>query len=192
MHELSQILADATQAIEPAFFQVPIAGGESVFRERVYCYELYHQMRSRWPNDCGFCLNGELDKAGHAVLKQLGIEASKPDFLVHRPGDMAGNHAIIEVKPAGAGLPSIQKDLRTLSAFTRRAGYERAIYLFFGGTTEQELIRRLESAIAGINTGPPSFEAWLHRVCRDRAHPFFSILPEEIKDNDELSLIQTG
>jgi hypothetical protein len=44
MDELSQVLAEATQAIEPGYFRLAIDGGDPVYRERVYCYELYHQI----------------------------------------------------------------------------------------------------------------------------------------------------
>jgi hypothetical protein len=46
MDELTGILAAATAAIEPGYFRLNIDGGSPVYRERVYCYELYHQMRS--------------------------------------------------------------------------------------------------------------------------------------------------
>jgi hypothetical protein len=101
MKELSQILCNATAAIEGGYFHLKIDGGQPVYRERVYCYELYHQMRVLWPPECQFSLNlnGEVDKIAHPILENRGIY-SKPDFLVHVPGCMSGNYAIIEVKNA--------------------------------------------------------------------------------------------
>ena len=52
MNELSDVLADATRSIEAEYFHLSIDGGGPVYRERVYCYELYHQMR----NHCLHCL----------------------------------------------------------------------------------------------------------------------------------------
>jgi hypothetical protein len=112
MKELSQILTDATQAIEGWYFLLNIAGGDPIYRERVYCYELYHQMRLRWPPRCPFFLNGEVDKSAHPILTQLGAGRAKPDFLVHQPGNMEGNHAIIEVKNSFASAAHIRTDLR--------------------------------------------------------------------------------
>src|SRR5438105_4632194 len=100
MQELTSLLETATAAIEPSYFRLPIDGGDSVYRERVYCYELYHQMRSRWPRHCSFSINGEIDKAAHPILRLLGADRTKPDLLVHQPGSMAGNYAILEVKSA--------------------------------------------------------------------------------------------
>lgn len=49
----------------------------------------YHQMRSIWPAG-PYTLNGEVDKAGHRKLRELRADKSKPDLLVHIPGDMEG------------------------------------------------------------------------------------------------------
>jgi hypothetical protein len=65
MQELTNLLAGATAAIEPEYFRLSIHGGVPAYRERVYCYELYHQMRALWPEGCPFWLNGEVDKAAH-------------------------------------------------------------------------------------------------------------------------------
>jgi hypothetical protein len=88
MEELDRIISGATGSISQMYFRLPIDGGDPVFRERVYCYELYHQMRSRWPDDCAFSLNGEVDKSAHPILDTLGAAYAKPDLLVHVPGSM--------------------------------------------------------------------------------------------------------
>jgi hypothetical protein len=51
MEQFTQILQDATAAIGDEYFLLPIEGADPVNRERVYCYELYHQMRLLWPKD---------------------------------------------------------------------------------------------------------------------------------------------
>jgi len=81
MDELTQILIDATRLIEPGYFRLDIEGDAPVYRERVYCYELYHQMRLRWPKHCRHVLNGEVDKSGHRLLRELKLDGFKPDFL---------------------------------------------------------------------------------------------------------------
>jgi hypothetical protein len=161
MQELSQLLADATQAIEPAYFRLNIDGGDPVYRERVYCYELYHQMRMLWPPNCPYYLNGEIDKAAHPVLTQLGAGFAKPDFLVHTPGYMSGNQAVIEVKCARAGIAGIQKDVKTLSTFINKVGYERAIYLIYGDECDDRLINRVKLAAGHTGTRAP-IELWVH------------------------------
>ncbi|WP_152977678.1 hypothetical protein [Bradyrhizobium pachyrhizi] len=52
MQELTDLLSEATAAIEPGYFRLSVHGGLPVYRERVYCNELYHQMRKRWLGGC--------------------------------------------------------------------------------------------------------------------------------------------
>jgi hypothetical protein len=131
---LSEILSEATRGIEQQYFLLPIHGAPPTQRERVYCYELYHQMRRRWPEHCHFSLNGEGDKRAHPHLQaHANLSPAIPDLLVHVPGNMVGNHAIIEVKPINARPKGIAKDLRTLTTFVSHWGYQRAILLIYGG-----------------------------------------------------------
>ena len=84
MHELDEILQQATAAICREYSLLPIHGADPVHRERVYCYELYHQMRLRWsaPSSCPYRLNGEIDKGGHPYFRN-DRGKPKPDPLVH-------------------------------------------------------------------------------------------------------------
>ncbi|ODT32231.1 MAG: hypothetical protein ABS35_02540 [Kaistia sp. SCN 65-12] len=133
MEELDDILGQATAAIHPTYFLLPVAGRLPALRERVYCYELYHQMRVRWPPNAALSLSGEIDKRGHEVLAARGARLAIPDLLVHSPGNMDNNHAILEVKSIAASRLGIRKDLGTLSEFQNLGGYNRGIYLFYGG-----------------------------------------------------------
>lgn len=160
MEELTDILKEATRRISSSYFQVKIANGDSIYRERVYCYELYHQLRCLWPACTDFYLNGELDKSAHPILKSLGADYAKPDFLIHKPGRMAGNHAIIEVKTSKAQTDGIQKDLDTLALFLTSVQYKRAIYLLFGYDLERAVEKVFQ--VAKNIECPPSIELWLH------------------------------
>ena len=59
--EFQDKLIAATTRIADDYFQLPVADAEGAYRERVYCYELYHQLRSEW-RDFPFSLGGEVDK----------------------------------------------------------------------------------------------------------------------------------
>ena len=122
MRELTEVFLSATESIPRDYFHLNIDGGDPIYRERVYCYELYHQMRSLWPEQTEFYLNGEIDKAAHPILKELGAAHVKPDFLIHKPGYMEGNHAIIEVKSEKVRRDGIEKDVK-ISAASDRAFY---------------------------------------------------------------------
>lgn len=160
MHQLTDLLRNATARVEPRYFQIEIDGGDPIYRERVYCYELYHQLRCLWPSGCEFSLNGELDKAAHPILRQLGADHAKPDFLVHRRGCMSGNNTIIEVKSQLARRDGIEKDLKTLTLFRTKVGYQRAIYLLFGFEAEAA-IEQVQN-VARQRSDLPPIELWLH------------------------------
>lgn len=158
MQELDTVLTTATAAIGELYFRLPIASGEATLFERNYCYELYHQMRSAWPAGSEFSLNGEIDKRWHPVIRQLGDAQVIPDLLVHTPGSMDGNHAIIEVKRAGTDLAGIRKDLTTLTRFMQPdIHYPRAVLLIFGGIDPDMIMRA-----AGDVDYQPGIEIWLH------------------------------
>src|SRR5689334_16425882 len=103
-------LAEACGRIGPEYFQLPVADADSVYRERVYCYELYHQLRSEW-GDLPFSLSGEVDKARHPYFRGGPYSRSKPDLLVHQPGNMEGNLACVEVKPCTGAAGEFSDDL---------------------------------------------------------------------------------
>ena len=161
MEELTDILKKATEAIKGEYFLLSLDGGDPVYRERLYCYELYHQMRCLWPHT-DFYLNGEVDKAAHPILKQWGADRKKPDFLVHTPGSMAGNNTIIEVKHIESSGDKILKDLETLTLFVTKVGYKRAILLFFGYDTIDEIRAKVLNQIKNVPEGVAQFELWFH------------------------------
>ena len=161
MQRFSQLLEQATACVPAEYFQLPIDGQEApIYRERVYCYELYHQLRAIWPQDSQFSLAGEVDKSGHPLIRGNGLDNCKPDFLVHIPGDMGGNFAVIEVKPIRAQAADVQKDITTLSNFVTYAQYEKAIYLFYGRLPDGGGIEVAQKALR--NGELPEIEIWHH------------------------------
>jgi len=158
MKDFSDIFANATAAVGDTYFLLPILGGNPIQRERVYCYELYHQMRSVWSSP-QYVLNGELDKSGHPKLKDK-LGALKPDFLVHSPGSMEENYAAIEVKPAVPSRKSIRKDLKSLVKLSREARYRRCLYLIYG-RADTELVDRIRD-IAKTHAKGTTIELWMH------------------------------
>ena len=114
MNELSGLLAAAAAGVAPEYFRLPIHGGDPVYRQRVYCYELYHQMRLRWPEASPYRLNGEIDKRAHPYFEDGA--APKPDLLVHEPGT-GSNHTIFEVNSINGPANGTIKDLGTLCRF---------------------------------------------------------------------------
>lgn len=106
------------------------------YQERVYCYELYHQMRvlmCQAKSDGlaaavadGWLLNGE-------VVKKLSYVPGEetPDFIWHKPGEKRNGH-VLEVKRANVPWRDIKGDVRKLEEFKRKAGYRHATLLVVG------------------------------------------------------------
>lgn len=111
------------------YFQLPVFKKEDpIFRERVYCYELYHQIRNFLGEKFPYKLDGEVDKRGHPTIPGK----IKPDFIVHFPGDMDRNLVVIEVKPITVNNADLEDDLKKLLFLLEKGNYYRAIMLLYG------------------------------------------------------------
>lgn len=134
---------------DPGYFALPVAGGENLlYRERVYCYELYHQLRVCMEREPFFryTLHGEVDKKGHPKIADKCGEKI-PDFLFHVPGEM-DNLAVMEVKPSPAGEGELKDDVEKLLCFMEKAAYHRGILLIYGDGKDEapasiEIARKL-------------------------------------------------
>jgi len=76
-------------------------------------------------------VNPEVDKAGHPRLKEI-VGPLKPDLIVHIPGRMDSNLAVVEVKHISATNAAVLKDVRTLKVFLRKVRYRYAVHLVYG------------------------------------------------------------
>lgn len=155
---LTEIIEEATAGVGEEYFHLKIDGGDPIYRERVYCYELYHQVRRLWPTDTPFLVQGEISKSRHPKL--LPGLWKTPDFLIHTPGDMKGNYTIIEVKHSKARNENIDDDLEKLSLFQSQVGYQRAIYLVYGDEAAHCAKRVIDRAERFQELDP--IELWLH------------------------------
>jgi hypothetical protein len=125
------MLAAASAEIGPEYFQLPVADADAAYRERVYCYELYHRLRCLWGN-FPFSLGGEVDKSGHPHFQDGPYARAKPDLLVHVPGNMDWNLACVEVKPAVRPVAEFAADLRKLTWFCHHGNYYRGMFPVYG------------------------------------------------------------
>jgi hypothetical protein len=162
------LLTEATARISRDYFMLPVTdaeGGEPLiqYRERVYAYELYHQLRSIWP-DWPYSLAGEVDKRGHPLIRGGDLDNAKPDLLVHVPGKMEHNLLVLEIKAVRSRenpvLPAaLTTDLRKLIAF-RRAGYAGAVFLAFGDSVDR--VRQLARRCQEVRESLFDIELWHH------------------------------
>ena len=130
-------LLSASSQVGSEYIQLPVAGQEEPeYRERVYCYELYHWWRYHWPASYEFSLSGEVDKSGHRLIRG----SPKPDFLVHVPGQMR-NLLVLEVKSKNADVAKMADDLIKLTRFRRELGQQanyHAAYFWIYGASEMD------------------------------------------------------
>ena len=144
-------LGRAGKMVGRHYFEITVAGSnETINRERVYCYELYHHLRNVLGDDFPYKLDGELDKINHPIIYDK-IGAKKPDFVVHIPGDMARNLVVIEVKPISTRIDRFRDDLNTLQLSLSNAEYYKAIMLIYGDDESNSIDRIKEEFRAFSN-----------------------------------------
>ncbi len=168
LEELREKIAIATSLIAPEYFQLPVARAGHVYRERVYCYELYHQLRNVW-GGCPYSFGGEVDKSGHPYFQDGPYAEAKPDLLVHRPGTMDGNLTVVEVKPASVSDDDGRKDLRKLTWFCKKAGYYRGVFLVYGESGEPGAVAAKIHAWHGDGIDFNVLDCFYHRRVGERA-----------------------
>lgn len=144
MNEFNNVLMSATKNISKEYFSTKImANGcvKEVYRERVYCYELYHQIRRQWESGGVVEFYGEFDKSGSSFYAGTGLQRVKPDFLIHLPGNAENNHIAMEVKSSAVRRPDLQKDIEKLIKLTDDHGFKFGVYLIYGknATTKGEI-----------------------------------------------------
>lgn len=135
VQSIHELVDRASRKVLPEYFKLRIAAlaENEVVRERVFCYELYHQMRSDKESKITSTLNGEVDKKGHRLFRKKHWKI--PDFLFHTPGNMDENILIMEVK--GELSDGISKDFKTLFRFTHSYGYEAGIFYIFNHNMDE-------------------------------------------------------
>ena len=125
-------LKKACSNVGKDYFELKQAGSEiPVLRERVYCYELYHQLRLCLRNNSPYMLAGEVDKRAHPIIKDNNV----PDFIFHVSGNMKYNLVIMEVKSTNGIIrdyEGLKRDLEKLYKFITKYCYYRGILLIFG------------------------------------------------------------
>ena len=135
MTPFEKALIHAAEKIEERYFLTKIrqanGGDKSVYRERIYCYELYHQIKV-------FCEYGQMsifaeyDKSGSGFYAGTSLQRVKPDFLIHLPGNIENNHIAMEVKSSTARRSDLRKDIEKLIKLTDDHKFEIGVYLIYG------------------------------------------------------------
>jgi len=148
------LLAAGTRRIGIEYFEIQRFKQDKQFRERTYCYELYHQMRCFAGTEFGcndLLLMGELDKVSHHDFSTTRIHGAKPDFVFHHPGVPDKNHTVIEVKLTVTKPETWVEDLATLDGFMDAPDYSFGVLLLVGPEDDETLKACITNALKGQN-----------------------------------------
>lgn len=138
-------LDTACEQISKDYFYFPVYSEKgTIYRERVYCYELYHQLRLALRRGFKYVLSGEVDKRMHPVLSEEGKDKVIPDFLVHVPATM-DNLVVMEVKSPNAKIEGICKDIKTIRTFINKMKYNYGIILVYG--QKEDVVKAFEEKL---------------------------------------------
>jgi hypothetical protein len=136
-------LFDAISKIHGQYYRVKLAYfNQTIYREHVYCYELYHQLRKILGEDFPYSLSGEVDRASHPDIVERCLEF-KSDLLVHQPGIINDDSflAIVNVFSLANAFRVSEKLIENFNkmvcATTLDGGYYRGIMLIYGDETKE-------------------------------------------------------
>jgi len=128
------LIKTALSQIGSDYFKVKTTYKKSgIVRERVFCYEFYHQIR-KIMTDSDLKLNSEIDKRGHPDFAPGGWK--NPDFVIHTPGTNENNTFIIEVK--GKLEPKkIGEDIKKIITFIEEYQYTAGVFVLYNHSLER-------------------------------------------------------
>lgn len=133
--DIEKIIKDSLKKVEDDYYLIRTTA-DPIVRERVFCYELYHQMRKiiekievESGEPIAQKLHAEIDKSGHPNFSEG--DQKNPDFVFHLPGSFKHNTLICEIK-GKLSKSGMEKDLLTIMKFIKNYSYERGLYIFYG------------------------------------------------------------
>ena len=149
IHQIIGVVKTAIEQISSDYFKIATTYKKSgIVRERVFCYELYYQIRKITDDetsqiDFNSVLNGEIDKRGHIEFAEK--DRKNPDFVFHTQGTFEDNNVVIEVK-GKLNKAGIKKDFLTLLTFVSKYNYKAGIFILYNHSFEQ-LIKTIGNEI---------------------------------------------
>lgn len=143
--KIKKQIIESMKNVEQQYYTSLVATIESspknIKRERNYCYEFYHQMRSNSQLmqliEDDYTFSSEMDKSGHEIIKENLI----PDFILHRPSKMTSknkdNLLVMEVKVALEDIKGIIKDFNSLSVMISEYSYHHGIFILINHSLDE-------------------------------------------------------
>jgi hypothetical protein len=143
-------IEQALREIDGEYFGIRTTYKDSLIRERIFCYEFYHQLRLIYKENKEFIIHGEIDKSGHRDFCKK--DRRNPDFVFHLPGSREGNTIVMEVK-GHLNESGIKKDFYTLLTYTSEYRYKLGLFVLFGKSFEM-LHQRIENFLQELKEHP--------------------------------------
>ncbi len=171
------LIKAALQEIESGYFNLATTYEPSgIVRERVFCYELYHQIRLLMTDDIPISLNGEIDKRGHVDFKKE--HRKNPDFVFHIPGTHLGNTIVVEVKGRlDYAKEKILGDFETLFTFVNNYGYQAGIFILYNHSCA-ELLKVYGEELKELKSSPNSEAIYIISIGSAETEPEENILAD--------------
>jgi hypothetical protein len=137
-------LTEAGARMKGHFFRLPQAGsGDFVLYERLYRYELYHQLRIALGDSYPYMLDGGFGAEGRPHAP--GVQ--KPDFRVHVPDKPNRNLVALGIKPAIAEKKDLKIDITSLDkCISGSSRYYRGVLLIYGDGKQNSTINSIREA----------------------------------------------
>ena len=103
--------------VAPDYFCVELPDGSQAYQERIFAYELYHQVRLQF--DEHWYVNGEFLKGLSLVPRVNRKNRVIPDLVIHQPATMESNLLAVEIK-SSMNLTAVRllADLKKLEMLT--------------------------------------------------------------------------
>ena len=148
IEKLLAAIETAAKLVNEKYLNVITSSENSlIVRERVFCYELYHQIRKILEDDHFLTLNGEIDKHGHKKFKQ--IEQKNPDFVFHVQGNDQTNAIIMEVKGT-LEKKGLKKDFETIHNFISEHQYHAGVFFLYNHSLK-ELAYKMKNTLTSFS-----------------------------------------
>ncbi|SNR73689.1 hypothetical protein [Flavobacterium sp. ov086] len=135
-NEFHDVIKDSLCNVEKKYIEQITVTSRTKYNERVFCYELYHQLRRKSEEFKNLTISGEAVKS-EFQFKNLGKNKT-PDILIHNFGTIENNEVVIEVKTSKnkqSVLQGLKKDILVLDLFTDnttlKIDYKLGLYIVF-------------------------------------------------------------
>jgi len=107
----------ALLSVAPDYFCVKLPDGSQAFQERIFAYELYHQLRLQFKEN--WYVNGEFCKGLSLVPRVNRTNWIIPDLVIHQPATIENNLVAVEIKSSQNLAPKdLLADLQKLEMYT--------------------------------------------------------------------------